>query len=188
MPALFSGADATIGWLDGPTRKVRSTACCGCAISLLLVFVAGLAATVLLYQRVPTGFLPSEDQNYLLCIVQTPQGASLSYTSDVAGRATQLIRQDKDVYGTFAVMGFSLTGGSAPNFGLIFVPLKSQDQRKKEGAGHTAADIQAKLAPQLFGVPGGLIVLVEPPAVQGLGSYGGFAFELQDLGRKHARR
>jgi HAE1 family hydrophobic/amphiphilic exporter-1 len=150
---------------------------------LLLLFFAGLAGTVMMYQRVPTAFVPSEDQNYLMCIVQTPPGASLSYTSDVANRATQLIRQDKDVYGTFAVMGFSLSGGSASNFGLIFVPLRSQDERKKEGRGHTASEIQAKLAPQLFGVPGGLVVLVEPPAIQGLGSYGGFAFELQDLGR-----
>ncbi|MBT9331476.1 efflux RND transporter permease subunit [Paracidobacterium acidisoli] len=150
---------------------------------MLVLFFAGLAATVYLYRKVPTAFVPSEDQNYLICIVQAPQGASLAYTSDVADRATKLIRQDKDVYGTFAVMGFSLDGGSSSNFGLIFVPLKSQDLRKKEGPGHTAADIQAALGPKLFTVPGGLVVLREPPAIQGLGSYGGFAFELQDRGR-----
>ena len=150
---------------------------------MLVLFFAGLAATVYMYRNVPTAFLPSEDQNYLMCIVQTPQGASLTYTSDVAQKATNVILQDKDVYGTFAVMGFSLSGGASSNFGLIFVPLKSQDMRKKEGSDHTAADIQAQLAPQLFGVPGGLVVLVEPPAIQGLGAYGGFQFELQDLGR-----
>jgi len=176
------GTDAAIGWLARTYAKIIHQAL-RLRYVLLLVFAAGLAATVYKYQHVPTAFLPSEDQNYLLCIVQTPQGASLSYTSEVANRATTLIRKDNDVYGTFAVMGFSLSGGSSSNFGLIFVPLKSQDQRKKEGTGHTAADIQTKLAPQLFGVPGGLVVLVEPPAVQGLGSYGGFAFELQDLGR-----
>jgi len=151
--------------------------------ALLVVFFVGLGGAVYLYRNVPTSFVPSEDQNYLLCIVQTPQGASLGYTSEVAARATSLIRQDDDVFGTFAVMGFSLTGGSASNFGLIFVPLKSQDLRKKEGPGHTAAEIQAKLGPKLFTVPGGLVVLREPPAIQGLGSYGGFTFELQDLGR-----
>ena len=150
---------------------------------LLLVFFAGLAGAVYLYQNVPTAFVPTEDQNYLICIVQTPQGASLGYTSEVASRATDLIRQDDDVFGTFAVMGFSLTGGSSSNFGLIFVPLKSQDLRKKKGPGHTAADIQELLAPKLFGVPGGLVILQQPPAIQGLGAYGGFAFELQDLGR-----
>jgi hydrophobic/amphiphilic exporter-1 (mainly G- bacteria), HAE1 family len=149
---------------------------------LLLVFFAGLAATVYVYQHVPTAFIPSEDQNYLLAIVQAPPGASLSYTNDVAQRATALIRQDPDVYGTFSVMGFSFSG-TASNFGLIFVPLKSQDQRKKEGPGHTASDIQRLIAPKLFTVPGGLVLMQEPPAVQGLGTYGGFAFELQDLGR-----
>jgi HAE1 family hydrophobic/amphiphilic exporter-1 len=149
----------------------------------LILFFLGLGGAVYLYRTVPTAFLPSEDQNYLLCIVQTPSGASLGYTSEVAKRATDLIQQDSDVYGTFAVMGFSLTGGSASNFGLIFVPLKSQDLRKKEGSGHSAAEIQAKLSPKLFGVPGGLVILQTPPAIQGLGAYGGFAFELQDLGR-----
>jgi hydrophobic/amphiphilic exporter-1 (mainly G- bacteria), HAE1 family len=176
------GADAAIAWMARTYARVIHVVL-QLRYALLVVFVAGLAATVLIYQRVPTGFLPNEDQNYLMCIVQAPPGASLSYTSSVAQRATDLILQDKDVYGTFAVMGFSLSGGSASNFGLIFVPLKSQDTRKKEGPGHTAADIQRALSPRLFGVPGGLVVLVEPPAVQGLGSYGGFAFELQDLGR-----
>jgi hydrophobic/amphiphilic exporter-1 (mainly G- bacteria), HAE1 family len=81
------------------------------------------------------------------------------------------------------VMGFSLSGGSSSNYGIIFVPLKSVDLRKKEGAGHTASDIFRTLSPQLFGVPGGLVVIFEPPAIQGLGNFGGFAFELQDLGR-----
>jgi hydrophobic/amphiphilic exporter-1 (mainly G- bacteria), HAE1 family len=178
---FIHGADAGIKWMGTTYAKVIHGVL-RLRYLLLLVFFAGLAATVYMYQHVPTGFLPTEDQNYLMCIVQTPPGASLGYTSAVAERATQLIRRDKDVYGTFAVMGFSLTGGSSSNFGLIFVPLKSQDQRKKEGQGHTAADIQGRLAPELFGVPGGLVVMVQPPPIQGLGAYGGFAFELEDLG------
>ncbi len=150
---------------------------------VLVFFIAGLAGTVYLYNHVPSAFLPTEDQNYLLCLVQTPPGASLTYTADVADKAVKLIRQNKDVYGTFSVMGFSLAGGSSSNYGLIFVPLTSVDVRKKEGPGHTASDIFRTLSPQLFGVPGGLVVVFEPPAIQGLGNFGGFAFELQDLGR-----
>lgn len=150
---------------------------------VLVIFLAGLVSTVLLYQRVPSAFLPTEDQNYLLCIVQTPPGASLTYTSEVADRAVKVIRQNKDVYGTFAVMGFSLSGGSSSNYGLIFVPLKSVELRQKEGKGHSASDIFADLSPKLFGVPGGMVVIFEPPAIQGVGSFGGFQFELQDLGR-----
>jgi HAE1 family hydrophobic/amphiphilic exporter-1 len=150
---------------------------------VLILFVLGLYGTVYLYQHTPTAFLPTEDQNYLICIVQTPPGASLTYTSDVAQKAVDIIRKDEDVYGTFAVMGFSLSGGSSSNYGLIFVPLKSVDLRKKKGPGHSASEIYGYLAPKLFGVPGGLVAIFEPPAIQGLGNFGGFSFELQDLGR-----
>jgi hydrophobic/amphiphilic exporter-1 (mainly G- bacteria), HAE1 family len=148
-----------------------------------VLFICGLAGTAYLYQHVPSAFLPTEDQNYLLCIVQTPPGASLTYTSNVANNAVKLIRKNDDVFGTFAVMGFSLSGGSSSNYGLIFVPLKSVDLRKKKGPGHSAADIFHDLSPKLFGVPGGIVAIFEPPAIQGLGNFGGFAFELQDLGR-----
>ena len=149
---------------------------------MLALFVAGLAFTVYLYQRVPTGFLPSEDQNYLLCVVQTPPGASLSYTSAVADKAVKIIRADKDVYGTLAIMGFSMSGGSSSNYGLIFVPLKSVNVRVKEGNGHSAAEIFADLSPKLRAVPGGTVAIFQPPAIQGVGTFGGFQFELQDTG------
>jgi HAE1 family hydrophobic/amphiphilic exporter-1 len=131
---------------------------------------------------VPTAFVPTEDQSYLMCIVQAPSGASLSYTSEVAERATKILTADKDVAGVFAVMGFSLSGGSSSNYGLMFVPLKPIGTRVKEGSGHSAADIMHKLLPQLMSVPGGIVQVFEPPAIQGIGSFGGFQFELQDTG------
>ncbi len=148
---------------------------------MIVLFAAGLAATAYMYQHVPTAFVPAEDQGYFLCIVQTPPGASLAYTTDVADRAAALIRQDKDVLGTFSVMGFSLTGGSSSNSGLIFAPLQPIDQRK--GVGNSAKEIVARIAPKLFTVPGGIVAAFEPPAIQGIGTVGGFQFELQDSGR-----
>ena len=148
-----------------------------------LLFVGGLAATVYMYQHVPTAFVPSEDQGYFLCIVQTPPGASLAYTTEVADRAAKIILKNQDVYGTFSVMGFSLSGGSATNSGIIFAPLKPIDDRTKLGKGHTQKDIVDVVAPQLFGVPGGIVAAFEPPAIQGIGSVGGFQFEVQDSGR-----
>ena len=147
------------------------------------LFVAGLAATAYMYNHVPTAFVPSEDQGYFLCIVQTPPGASLSYTTDVADKAAALIRQNKDVLGTFSVMGFSLSGGSSPNSGLIFAPLNPIDDRTKLGKGHSAKEIVADVAPKLFTVPGGIVAAFEPPAIQGIGAVGGFQFMLQDQGR-----
>ncbi len=80
-------------------------------------------------------------------------------------------------------MGFSLSGGSSPNSGLIFAPLRPIDDRTKLGKGHGAKDIVADVAPKLFGVPGGLVAAFEPPAIQGIGAVGGFQFMLQDQGR-----
>ncbi|HVW78059.1 MAG TPA: multidrug efflux RND transporter permease subunit [Alloacidobacterium sp.] len=174
------GIEAFIAWLGRTYARIIHIAL-KLRYVMLLVFFAGLAATVFVYTHVPTGFIPQEDQNYLICVVQTPPGASLNYTTELSHRAEELILKDHDVFGTFAVPGFSLSGGSAPNYGLIFVPLKPIDERR--GKGHSASDIVARLAPKLFQVPGGIIAMFEPPAVQGIGSFGGFQFQLQDLGR-----
>ena len=149
--------------------------------AMIVLFLAGLAATAYMYVHVPTGFVPQEDQNYFIVVVQAPQGASLSYTTNIATQAEQILRADPDVFGTFAVPGFSLSGGSSSNYGLIFAPLKPIDDRK--GPGHAASDIVARVSPKLFGVPGAIVVAFEPPAINGIGSFGGFQFELQDLGR-----
>ena len=151
--------------------------------AVAVVFLAALGATAYMYNHVPTAFVPAEDQSYFLIIVQTPPGASLSYTAEVADRAAALVRQDNDVFGTFSVMGFSLSGGSSPNAGLIFAPLKPIDERTKLGKGHSAKEIVARLGPKLFGVPGGILFAAEPPAIAGIGTVGGFQFMLQDAGR-----
>jgi hydrophobic/amphiphilic exporter-1 (mainly G- bacteria), HAE1 family len=148
---------------------------------MILVFFGALALTVYMYRHVPTSFVPGEDQNYFIVVVQAPQGASLSYTSKVAEEAEKILLQEPEVFGTFSIPGFSLSSGSASNAGIIFVPLKSIDTR--EGKGHSANEIVTRVGPKLFGVPGAIVVAFEPPAIQGIGSYGGFQFELQDQGR-----
>jgi HAE1 family hydrophobic/amphiphilic exporter-1 len=151
--------------------------------AMLVLFVGALAATAYMYNRVPTAFIPQEDQSYFLIIVQTPPGASLSYTSEFADRVSDLVRKNDGVFGTFSVMGFSLSGGSSPNSGLIFAPLKPINERTKMGAKFTARAIVADVGPKLFGVPGGIAFAAEPPAVAGIGTVGGFQFILQDAGR-----
>ena len=151
---------------------------------MLVLFFAGLGATAWMYLHVPTGFIPQEDQGYLICVVQAPPGASLTYTSAVADQAQMIIAQNSDIQGSFAVMGFSFSG-SASNSGLIFLATKPSDQRR--GKGHAAADIVADLSPKLFRLSmmehGALVILFQPPAVSGIGSFGGFQFILQDQGR-----
>ena len=184
-----------MGLILNPVEKLIKAIIAGYAIvvawvvkwryAFLVLFVLGLTATVYMYNHVPTAFVPQEDQGYFMVIVQTPPGASLSYTTKFADQVADKITQgnEKDVFGTFSVMGFSLSGGSSPNSGLIFAPLQPVDDRTKLGRGHTAHDIVARIAPQLFAVPGGIAFAVEPPAIQGIGSVGGFQFILQDGGR-----
>jgi HAE1 family hydrophobic/amphiphilic exporter-1 len=180
--SFIHGADATISWLGRTYGKTVHIAL-NLRYLLLLIFFAGLAATVWIYQRVPTGFIPQEDQGYLFVIVQAPPGSSLAYTGALADRAEAIMTTNPDIIGSFAIMGFGFSGG-ASNQGLMFVSTKPSDQRR--GKGHSAADIVADLSPKLqslmFAPNGGLVAMFEPPAVQGIGSFGGFQFELQDSG------
>ena len=180
--SFIHGADAAISWLGRSYGKTIHVAL-QLRYLLLLVFFAGLGATVWIYQRVPTGFIPQEDQGYLFVIVQAPPGSSLAYTGALADRAEAIMASNPDIIGSFAIMGFGFSGGAA-NQGLMFVSTKPSDQRR--GKGHSAADIVADLSPKLgsllFAPNGGLVAMFEPPAVQGIGSFGGFQFELQDSG------
>src|SRR5205807_8567626 len=81
--------------------------------------------------------------------------------------------------GTFSVAGFSFAGAAA-NQGLIFVPLKPYSQRK--GDAHTAKAIVNRVRPRLFAISGAIVFATLPPAVQGLGQFGGFQFVVQDQG------
>jgi hydrophobic/amphiphilic exporter-1 (mainly G- bacteria), HAE1 family len=150
---------------------------------MVVIFLCALAATAFMYNHVPTAFIPQEDQSYFLIIVQTPPGASLSYTTNFADQVSAVVRKNDGVFGTFAVMGFSLAGGSSPNSGIIFAPLKPINDRTKMGEKFTAKAIVADVGPKLFGVPGGIAFAAEPPAVAGIGTVGGFQFILQDSGR-----
>jgi HAE1 family hydrophobic/amphiphilic exporter-1 len=183
---LFSrfihSTDRQISWLSNTYGKMIHGAL-KVRYALLVLFFAGLGATVWTYQHVPTGFIPQEDQGYLMVIVQAPPGSSLAYTGALAQRAEYLISQNQDVAGAFSVMGFSFSGPSS-NAGMMFVATKPADQRR--GKGHSAADIVADLGPKLqmlmFAPNGGLVMMVQPPAVSGVGSFGGFQFMLQDQG------
>jgi len=176
---FIHGADAAIGWLGSTYAKAIHVAL-RVRYLILLLFFAGLGGAAWMYTHVPTGFIPQEDQGYLIGLVIAPPGASLSYTSAIADKAQAVISQNKDVVGSFAVMGFSFSGNAA-NQGLIFLATKPSDERK--GKGHSAADIVADLSPKLFQIPGAIVAIFQPPAVNGVGAFGGFQFILQDQGK-----
>jgi HAE1 family hydrophobic/amphiphilic exporter-1 len=179
---FIHGADAAITWLASSYAKSIHVAL-RLRYLLLLIFFAGLGATVWTYQHVPTGFIPQEDQGYIMVIVQAPPGSSLTYTKTLAEHAEYIIGQNPNINGAFAMVGFSLAGSSS-NAGMMFVNLNPADQRR--GKGQSTAEVIADLSPKLqmlmFGPNGGLVAMFQPPAVQGVGSFGGFQFMLQDKG------
>jgi len=145
----------------------------------LILFAAGLGLAYFVFTKVPQGFVPSEDQGYLIVAIQAPTGASLEYTRDIGRQVSAITKNIPEVRGTFSVAGFSF-GGATPNAGLVFLPLRPYG--KREGEEHTAAAILNRLRGPLFGISGAFVIPFEPPAVQGLGQFGGFQYELLDQG------
>lgn len=141
------------------------------------IFIVFLGLTGWLYLSVPQAFLPEEDQGYFITIVQGPEGVSLNYTSEVMNRVEQEILKNPEVLGTFVVGGFSFSGNTA-NSGLIFTTLKPWEDRQK--AEQSATAIIGQLRGALSGITEARIIPINPPAIQGLGSFGGFQFQLQD--------
>lgn len=148
--------------------------------AVIAVFLLGLGATYFVYRRVPTSFLPNEDQGYLIVIAQAPPGASLDYTTKAMDKASAIIAANPDVAGVFAVPGYGGAAGSASNQGLMFAVLKDISERK--GEEHSAEAIVNKVRGPLMGIGDAIIFPIVPPPIQGLGSYGGFEFELQQSG------
>ena len=148
------------------------------AIALVLFFV-GLGSAYFVFQRVPRGFVPTEDQGYLMIIIQAPAGASLEYTENIGEQVIAITKMFPEIENTFAVSGFSFAG-TAPNRGIVFVTL--QPYARRPGKEHTASAILNRMRGPLFSISGALVFPFEPPAVQGLGQLGGFQFEVQDQG------
>jgi len=144
-----------------------------------VLFFVGLGLTFFVFTRVPTGFVPDEDQGYFIIVIQAPSGASLEYTKAIGKQVSDLLSDVSEAEGTFSVAGFSFAG-SASNQGIIFVPLKPYEQRK--GEEHTATAILNRVRPRLFSISGAIVFATLPPAINGLGQFGGFQFVVQDQG------
>ncbi|WP_299488667.1 efflux RND transporter permease subunit [Acaryochloris sp. IP29b_bin.137] len=144
---------------------------------VLAIFAALLTLTAWLYTTVPSAFLPEEDQGYFLTIVGAPDGVSLEYTSDVMTKIEEVMLPIPEVRATFAVGGFSF-GGNASNKGIVFTTLKPWSERRAPE--QKAEAIINRVRGQLFQIPEARILAINPPSIRGLGSYGGFTFQLQD--------
>lgn len=149
-------------------------------ILIIASFIACLGLTYWLFSAVPTGFVPDEDQGYLITFIQGPPGVSLNYTNQVIDQATGILSEIPEIENTVTIGGFSFTGPS-PGNGLIFATLKPWDQRPRPD--QSAQAIVGQLfGPFLGGISRSLVIPILPPAIQGLGVAGGFTMQVQDRG------
>ena len=160
---------ATVGTILG--RKARFV-----VIFLLIVVAMGV-----LYLRMPTGYLPDEDQGVLMTMVQLPTGSTLEQTQTVLAEVQRhfLVDQKDAVASCMTVSGMSFAG-RGQNQGLGFVQLR--DWKLRNRAGLRAKDVAGKAMGALSGIRGAVIFVFPPPSVIELGTATGFDFMLQDRG------
>jgi hydrophobic/amphiphilic exporter-1 (mainly G- bacteria), HAE1 family len=150
--------------------------------ALFLLLYAGLiGATYFTYVRVPGGFVPESDQGYAIMVVQLPDGASLERTDAVVRKAQQIAAGSPGVAHVIGVAGFSgATFTAASNAATIFVPFAPFEERLKQGL--TSKAIVGELQKRAFAIEEGLVFVIEPPTIQGLGTGNGFKMQVQDRG------
>jgi hydrophobic/amphiphilic exporter-1 (mainly G- bacteria), HAE1 family len=145
----------------------------------LVMFAASLALTYWLFQVVPNGFIPNEDQGYFIAMVKAPEGVSLNYTGNVLREIETELVKIPEIESSFGVGGFSFSG-SQPNNGIIFSNLRPWDER--QGDEHSLDSIINRLRGPLSKITSASVIPFNPPVIEGLGSFGGFVFELKDMG------
>jgi len=142
-----------------------------------LALIVGLV--VHLYQRMPSSFLPEEDQGYFLTLMSLPVGATDERTGEVLEKAEEYFAKQPEIEHYFTVAGFSFAG-RAQNSGLAFLRLKPWEER--EGKEHKVQAVIQRAMMGLGGIKDAIVFPLNPPAIPELGTSSGFDFWLQDVG------
>jgi hydrophobe/amphiphile efflux-1 (HAE1) family protein len=169
---LFRWFNAGFEWLANfYARCVRQFIRFGWAL-----FVGG---AYVLSRMIPTTFLPVEDQGYFFVIVQLPDGSSLERTDAVAQKVRDLLQATPGVQIAGFISGLNfLTNAAQSNSAIEFAVLKPWDQR---GPAENASALVASVRPELLAIPEAFALSFDPPSVNGLGTTGGFEFQVEDL-------
>ena len=178
--AFFRGFDKLFsrtenGYTNMTKSLVRRT-------GLMLLLAAALAGyTGWQFTQLPTGFLPTEDQGYLLVHVQLPDAASQERTSEVLDQIDEVVAGTEGVADWVIFGGYNLIDGTASsNTAIVFVTLTPWEERKDPSLKQEV--ILAKLQGQFQTIQESIIYAFLPPAINGLGVAGGFQFQLEDRG------
>jgi HAE1 family hydrophobic/amphiphilic exporter-1/multidrug efflux pump len=146
--------------------------------SMAIFLILTVAALWLLHAR-PSGFMPDEDQGYLIGLVTLPVGASLQRTEAVAGEFSAILRKQPEVESTFAITGLNLlTGTNSSYAATVFIILKPWSQRA--GAAHGSLALAARFNRLASGIRQANVLALNPPPIPGIGTAGGFEVILED--------
>lgn len=168
------------GYARLTARTVRNVAV------MLAIYGVLLALAAWRFAATPAGFIPAQDQGYLIAAVQLPPGASFQRTDKVVAEVAEAARQTPGVFNAVGVTG--LDGASfsnAPNAGVVFIGLDDYPDRQKLGL--SGDDILASLRQKTGGISSAMVLVIPPPPVAGIGTGGGFKMMIQDRqGRGYA--
>ncbi|MBT0671432.1 multidrug efflux RND transporter permease subunit [Novosphingobium profundi] len=143
------------------------------------VFLVMAVLAVLLFTRLPGGFLPDEDQGYIMVNVDAPAGATQARTDAVVQQAEDFIRKQGEVRNVISLLGYNFYGQNQ-SAALMFVDLHPWEER--EGADHKAQALVARIQKFASGLPGAIVFALNPPAIQALGFANGFSMKIEDRG------
>jgi len=181
--------DRAFGWLFRPFNRLFDSAAnryVGVVRKLVrrsgfaLVAYGGLLAlTYFGFSHVPTGFVPTQDKQYLVSFAQLPDAASLDRSDDVIRRMSKIALETEGVDHAIAFPGLSIAGlSNTPNAGIVFVGLKPFEERKSKNLYGPA--IAATLNQKFAAIQDAFVAVFPPPPVQGLGTIGGFKLYVED--------
>lgn len=147
-------------------------------IAMMIVYAGVIAATLHLVQTTPTGFIPDQDQGYLIGVVQLPSGASLDRTTAVVNRAAAAARKIEGVTNTVIIAGFDgATFTNTTNSGVMFITLAGAKERATQG--RSAAVITNEVIKATADIQEARVIVIPPPPVRGLGQGGGFKMQIE---------
>jgi multidrug efflux pump len=146
---------------------------------MILIYLVLVGTTVLLFNRVPGGFVPGQDKQYLVGFAQLPDGATLDRTEEVIRKMGEITLAQPGVENAIQFPGLSINGfTNSSNSGIVFVGLKSFDERTTPELSGNA--IALELNKKFAGIGEAFIAMFPPPPVQGLGTIGGFKLQIED--------
>jgi hydrophobe/amphiphile efflux-1 (HAE1) family protein len=179
MRAFFNGFNRAFEWVSSrygalTGRLVRVS------LVMVVIYVGLIGLTVYQFVQAPTGFIPQQDQGYLINIIQLPPGASLTRTDEIARKVTKMVLATPGIAHAVPIVGLDgATFTTAPNAAVVFTPLDDFAERAKKGQGAQA--LIGALNKQFASIQEAFVISVSPPPVRGIGTTGGFKMEVQDV-------